>query len=78
MPLEDVWRIAAWNKSTCYDEREKAALAWSELITSFELANADAVFDSVASFFTDQELIDLTLTIATANFDRRLALVVQP
>jgi alkylhydroperoxidase family enzyme len=77
VPLEHVRRISAWQNSTCFDEREKAALAWSELVTSFDLANADAVFGSVASFFTDKEMIDLTLTIATANFDRCMALVVQ-
>jgi hypothetical protein len=50
-PLEDSWRVAAWQKSTCYDEREKAALAWPEPVTTFDRARAGTVSGSGASFF---------------------------
>ena len=52
-----------FEKSTCYDERQKAALAYAEAIT-WRLATDDTFWDRVYKHFTEPELVELGCFIA--------------
>ena len=53
-----------------FDDRERAALAFSESMTR-EVHVPDAVFDAVKIHFSERELVELTATIAAYNLVSR-------
>lgn len=71
---ERLQNIVAWWEAGCFDDREKAALAWTESVTLIAETRApDEVFARVAAQFNEEELADLTFAICTINVHNRLA-----
>ncbi len=67
--------LDAWRECPYYSERERAALAWTEAVTSIADGHApDAVHEAVRTHFTEKELSDLTLALATINAWNRLSI----
>jgi AhpD family alkylhydroperoxidase len=67
--------LNAWREAPFYSERERAALAWTEALTLVADTHApDEVHAEVRKQFTDKELVDLTLAIATINGWNRLTI----
>ena len=68
---EDVRRLMAlpaWRETPFFDERERAALLWTETLTEVARHGApDEVYRVVAAQFSEQELAELTLVIAAIN-----------
>jgi AhpD family alkylhydroperoxidase len=70
-----LYGLDAWEESPYYTERERAALAWTEAITSIREGHApDAVYDEVRKQFNEKEFADLTFAIATINTWNRLSI----
>ncbi len=68
-----IYMISAWRESSLYSERERAALAWAEAVTNVSDGHVpDEVFEQASAEFTDEELIDLTVSITTVNIYNRL------
>jgi AhpD family alkylhydroperoxidase len=68
-----IYLLSGWRESPFYTDRERAALAWAESITLLGDGHVpDAVFEDVHKEFSDEELIDLTLAVATINSWNRL------
>ena len=60
--------LAGWRWSPLYNDRERAALAWTEALTGMAEGHAhDAAFAGARRQFSDPELVQLTLTIAIVN-----------
>ena len=60
--------VLCWRESPCFSDRERAALAWTEAVTTLSDGHvSDAVFESTRRLFTDAELSNLTLAIASMN-----------
>lgn len=71
---ERIQSVVVWEEATCFSAREKAAFAWTEAVTLVaETGVPDAVYEQARSQFNEQELVDLTLAIATINAHNRLA-----
>jgi len=71
---ERIQNIVVWWEATCFSEREKSALAWTDAVTKVsETRVPDDIFERVSQHFTDRELSDLTFAICTINFHNRLA-----
>ena len=67
--LVPVWREAL----PLFDQREQAALAWTETVTRVaETGVPDAEFQIATSVFSDKELVDLTIAIGIMNTYTRL------
>jgi alkylhydroperoxidase family enzyme len=67
--------LDAWRESELYTERERAALAWAEALTRISESRAsDADYEKVRSTFSDDELLALSIGIATINAWNRLAI----
>ncbi len=65
----------AWRESPYYTDRERAALAWTEAVTLITEGHVDdAVYEEVRPHFSEKELADLTLAVATINAWNRLAI----
>jgi AhpD family alkylhydroperoxidase len=72
---ERLFLLDAWEESTMYTPRERAALAWTEALTRVSETHApDADYEGLAPHFTPQEIVDLTLLIATINSWNRIAI----
>lgn len=60
--------LNAWREAPLYSERERAALAWAEAVTVLKDREVpDDVFAMASAQFSETELVDLTLAIATIN-----------
>jgi AhpD family alkylhydroperoxidase len=70
-----LYQLDAWKESPGYSEQERAALEWCEQVTRiFETHAEDEVYERIKTHFTEKELVDLTLLIATINAWNRLAI----
>ena len=66
--------LAAWRETGIYTPRERAALAWTEALTLLHEGHApDAVYEEARAQFSEEELANLSLAIATINAWNRLA-----
>lgn len=63
-----LYALAVWQETPFFSERERAALLWTEKLTQVAVDHVpDEVFEQVRPHFTDEELANLTLVIATIN-----------
>ncbi len=73
---EKLMLVSVWREAGAYfSEREKAALAWTEVVT--EVADShvpDEAFRDARSVFSEKALADLTLAIGLINTYNRLAI----
>jgi AhpD family alkylhydroperoxidase len=68
-----LYALDAWRETPFFDERERAALEWTEAVTRVADSRVpDEVYERVKRHFSEQELIDLTLAIANINTWNRL------
>ncbi len=61
--------LPAWREAgDWFSDRERAALAWTEAVTTLEGREVpDAVFEQARAQFSEQELADLTLAVVAIN-----------
>lgn len=60
--------LAAWRESTLFSPRERAALAWTEILTRIpEQGVPDEVYERVRTQLSEQELSDLTFLVMSIN-----------
>jgi len=72
---ERIYLLDAWRESPLYSAHERAALAWTEAVTLVSQTHVpDAVYDEVRAEFESEELVQLTLLIATINAWNRFAI----
>ena len=70
---ERVLMLSAWRETSLYNEREKAALAWTEALTSLpEKGAPDEVYEAVQANFSEEEQIALTLLVGIINSFNRI------
>jgi AhpD family alkylhydroperoxidase len=70
-----LYSLDAWEESPYYSDRERAALAWTDTVTRISETRApDAVYEEVKKHFTEKELADLTVAVATINMWNRLSI----
>ncbi len=66
--------LPVWHDSPFFSDREKSALAWAESLTRISDTHAgDAEFEAVRRHFTEQETVELSLSVSLANFWNRVA-----
>ena len=70
-----LYGMDAWEESPYYTERERAALAWTDAVTRVADTHVpDDVYERVRKHFSEKELADLTVAIATINAWNRLSI----
>jgi alkylhydroperoxidase family enzyme len=76
---ERLYLLDAWHESPLYSERERAALAWTEAVTLVSETHVpDAVYDDARPYFSETELVNLTLCGAAINAWNRIAISFRP
>ena len=67
--------LAVWRESTLFSARERAALAWTEILTRLpEHGVPDEVYDRVRTQLSEKELSDLSFVVMTINAWNRLSI----
>ena len=70
-----LYGLDAWEESPYYTDRERAALRWAESVTNIGQTHApDAVYEELRQHFSEKEIADLTLAIASINAWNRLSI----
>ncbi len=70
-----LYSLDAWRECPFYSDRERAALSWTEALTLITQGHVpDEVHEQVRPHFSEKELSDLSLLIATINAWNRLAI----
>jgi AhpD family alkylhydroperoxidase len=60
--------VAIWRESTLFSPRERAALAWTEVLTKLpEHGVPDEIYERVRGQFSVKELSDLTYAVMAIN-----------
>lgn len=73
-----LYMLTSWRESNLYTPRERAALEWTEAVTLIAAHRApDDVYAKVRPFFTDHELANLTMAIATINSWNRIGIALR-
>lgn len=68
---EQLENLASFESSPHFDDREKAVLRYAEGMTRSPAEVSDAVFETVRSLFTTEQIVELTAAIALENFRAR-------
>src|SRR4051812_41680630 len=60
--------VATWRESTLFSPRERAALAWTEILTQIPAQGVpDDVYERVRTQLSEKELSDLTFLVMSIN-----------
>ena len=67
--------ISVWRETNFFNDREKAALAWTEALTLIADTHApDGDYEALAAVFDERERVAVTLAIAAINGWNRFAI----
>ncbi|MFI7013375.1 carboxymuconolactone decarboxylase family protein [Streptomyces coeruleorubidus] len=69
---ERIYQLSAWEESSLYTEKERAALALTEAVTLLPQGVSDEVYNEAAKHFEDKELAQLIALIFTVNAWNRM------
>jgi AhpD family alkylhydroperoxidase len=70
-----LYALNAWRETPFFTDRERAALAWTEAVTLVSQDHVpDSVYEEARQRFSEEELVNLTLAIATINSWNRLCI----
>ncbi|MBS0537537.1 MAG: carboxymuconolactone decarboxylase family protein [Proteobacteria bacterium] len=65
--------LAGWRDSPAFSDAERAALGWTESLTSIALTNApDADYQPLEKHFSPKEIADLTMLVGMINLWNRI------
>jgi AhpD family alkylhydroperoxidase len=68
-----LYLLSAWRECPFYSDRERAALAWTEALTSLADGNVpDDVFAQARAQFSEEDLVKLTIAIVAINGANRV------
>ena len=76
LPVEHLVLVAAWpDAGSIFDEQERAALAWADVVTRLgDQGVPDSAFEAAATVFSEKQLADLTIAIGLMNAYNRVAI----
>jgi AhpD family alkylhydroperoxidase len=76
LPVEHLILVAAWREAgSIFDEQERAALAWAEVVTRLgDRGVPDIAFETAAAAFDEKQLADLTIAVGLMNAFNRVAI----
>lgn len=76
VPMEKILLVTAWREAGAFfSERERAALAWAEVVTRVSDTHVpDADYKAAVAVFGEKALTDLTIAVGLINTYNRIAI----
>jgi uncharacterized peroxidase-related enzyme len=71
VPFSKVEELENWQKSALFSDEEKIVLEYTEAITITEKRVTEELFTRLKEFFNDDQIIELTATIAFQNMSTK-------
>ncbi len=71
MTDEQIRALTFYQRSQLFDEREKAVILYADRATRSAAAIRDAALEDLKKHFNEEQIVELTLVIAIANFTNR-------
>jgi len=71
---EKIAHLASWRESELFSEAERAALAYCEALTRYDLAAFPAAHDALAAYFDEKALAEIAAIVINMNLWTRLKL----
>lgn len=68
---KEVEGLAHWRLAASFSERERAALAYAEVMTR-DVTVPDEIFDELKKHFNERQLVELTVLIGSYNMNARV------
>ncbi len=73
-----LYGLSVWWDTPYYSDRERAALAWTEAVTNIsENGVPDELYERAKLYFSEKELVDLTLAVIAINGTSRISATFQ-
>ena len=70
-----LYALDAWRETPFFSDRERAALEWTEAITRVSETHVpDEIYEVAKKYFSEKEIMDLTIVATTINTWNRLAI----
>lgn len=70
-----LYHISIWRESNLFAPRERAALAWTEILTKLpEHGVPDEIYDRVREHLSEKEISDLTFSVMAINAWNRISI----
>ncbi len=70
-----LYALNAWRETPFFTDRERAALEWTEAVTMVSETHVpDAAYEDVKKYFSEKEIVDLTIVVSTINMWNRMAI----
>jgi AhpD family alkylhydroperoxidase len=70
-----LYELNAWREAPFYTEREQAALAWTEAVTTVSVGHvSDEAYEFARTQFGEGELVNLTLAVISINGWNRISI----
>jgi alkylhydroperoxidase family enzyme len=73
---QDCEALKDWTRASCFNAAEKAALAYADSVTT-AVQVPDDVFEPLRMHFSEREIVELTVLIATYNMHIRVVEALQ-
>jgi AhpD family alkylhydroperoxidase len=69
-----IYLLSAWRETSFFSDRERAALEWTETLTLLSSNHvSDELYNRMLQFFSEKELVALTMAIVAINGWNRLS-----
>ena len=80
MTDEQIEALRFYQRSEAFDEKEKVTIRFADIVTRGAAAVDDAVLAYVGKYYSEDEIVELTMVIALANMVNRIndALEIEP
>lgn len=73
-----LYTLSAWRETPFFSDKERAALEWTEAVTLIAQQHiSDELYHTMLQYFSEKELVDLTMAIIAINSWNRLAIPFQ-
>jgi AhpD family alkylhydroperoxidase len=70
-----LYTLPAWRETPFFNDRERAALAWTEAVTLVADTHVpDDLYEETREHFSDEEMVALTMAVVSINGWNRLAI----
>ena len=72
MTEEQIKALRFYQRSEAFDEKERATIRFADIVTRGATAVDAEVMEYVGKFYSEDEIVELTLVIALANLANRI------
>ena len=68
---EQIRALMFYQRSPLFDDREKAVILYADRVTRSAAVIRDAALEDLRKHFNEEQIVELTLVVAIANFTNR-------